>query len=146
MYDDFFRKTDGIESLVFLLTEMNDGNVKAELINSPGDVRLLNPAKAFALIQVDHFRLSEDALQFLGDVDPYVDGVGQCLMLKPHVYNRLTRNGNHHDFFAVLSSKSEDVILTDKLDDVDDCRFDDDDKDLTSRWRVVPSTQKIVTG
>ena len=92
MYDDMFRKTDGIESVVFLLTEMNDGKVKAELIRNPGDHRLVNPAKVFALITVDHFRLSEDELQSLGDVDLYVDNVGCRLMLKPRVYNRAIRN------------------------------------------------------
>ena len=131
MYDDMFRKTEGVESVVFLLTEMNDGNVKAEPIRNPGDRRLVKPAKAFALIQVDHFRLSEDELQVLGDVDSYIDGVGCCRMLKPRVYNRLTEHGNN-DFFAALSCISDDVILSDQL--VND-----------GEWRVVPSTQKNVS-
>lgn len=101
-YDDIFQKTDGIESVVFLLTELKNGNVKAELITNSSDSRLFNPKKAFALIRVDHFRVEE--------VHDYTDDVGTVLLLKPRAYNRLTAHGSC-DFFTALATANTEVIL-----------------------------------
>lgn len=110
MYDDVFEKPDAVESVVFLLSEMKNGNVKAEVISGPDDPRLRSSQKAFALISADHFRLTEGELEFLGDVDPYIDSVGCAVLLKPRVYNRLTAHG-HCGFFGVLATANSDVIL-----------------------------------
>ena len=110
MYDDVFDKIDGVESVVFLLTEMKKRRVKAAVISGPDDPRLTNPQKAFGLISVDHFRLTEDDLELLGDVDPYIDSVGCAVLLKPRVYNRLTGHGDC-DFFGALATANTDTIL-----------------------------------
>ncbi len=114
-FTDLFKEIPGVASVVFLLTKLTNGDVRAEVIHSLDDSRL-RTEEPFAAICVDHFRLEQSEQEFLSryaaePVDSYVDGVGIGHILKPRVYQKLLA-GITDDFFAALAEASTDVILT----------------------------------
>ena len=116
MFEDIFDESDGCSTVVFLLTELKSGDVKAEVIPNADDVRIKSrPKRALALIAIDHFRFAHEDMSG----SHYVSGVGMAFVFKPRIYERLTAVVG--DFFDALADVSKDVTLL--------CRCEDDDND-----------------
>jgi len=91
-FTELFKEKLGVTSVVFLLTQLKNGDVRAEVIHSMEDPRL-HSVEHFAAICVDHFRLEQSEQEFLSEyaaepVESYVNGVGMGHILKPRVYKK----------------------------------------------------------
>src|ERR1700676_4880769 len=126
MFVELFEETPGTVSLVFLLTKLRNGDVQVEVIRDVNDPRLRSK-EPFAAIRVDHFRLEramqEGLSEYSGEeVDSYIDGEGEVLILKPRVYNRLLA-GTTNDFFDALAEVNGDAVLTNYDDEEGEWRW-----------------------
>lgn len=132
-FAELFKEAPGVTSVVFLLTQLKNDDVRAEVIHSVEDPRLRSE-EPFAAICVDHFRLEQSEQKFLseyaaGPVDSYVNGVGMGHILKPRVYEKLLA-GTTNDFFDALDEVDGDVILT---------NYDEEDDEW--HWHVKDNSQ-----
>jgi hypothetical protein len=105
MYTDLFKKNEGVETRVYLLTRTKSGGVLAEHIEDESDSRLYFN-HAFGVIAVDSCKFSGKK----------VDGVGQMVILKPRVAELMNADAcftflaAHNERHNLMASVNSDLV------------------------------------